>query len=195
MFRHIFIVVLISGLIACGSSPKTHFYMLNAENASDSISQQKAGGVGVGVWKVQLPLLLDRYEIVTRTDIYSIELADFDKWAGSLGNNMTRLIASELGRRLQTDRVVISPWSSYRKNDYQVKIHVERFDGVLGGETVLSGAWSLLNAQGNKELARKSFSFQTQTKGKEYSDMVAALSQLTVKLSEQIAGVISVQDK
>lgn len=195
MFRHIFIVVLISGLTACGSSPKTHFYMLNAENAPDSISQKKAGGVGVGVWKVQLPLLLDRYEIVTRTDLYSIELADFHQWAGSLGNNMTRLIASELGRRLQTDRVVISPWSSYRKNDYQVKIHVERFDGVLGGETVLSGAWSLLNAQGNKELARKSFSFKTPTKGKEYSDMVAALSQLTVRLSEQIAGVISVQDK
>ena len=195
MLRHIFIVVLILGLTACGRSPKTNFYMLNAENASDSHLQQEDRGVGIGVWKVELPILLDRYEIVTRTGLYSVELADFHQWAGGLVNNMTRLIASELGRRLQTDRVVMSPWPSYRKHDYQLKIQVQRFDGVLGGETVLSGAWSLLNAQGNKEIVRKSFNFKTQTKGEQYSDMVAALSQLTVMLSEQVAGVISIQDK
>ena len=195
MLRHIFIVVLILGLTACGRSPKTNFYMINVENASDSHLQQKARGVGIGVWKVELPILLDRYEIVTRADLYNIELADFHQWAGGLVNNMTRLIASELGRRLQTDRVVISPWSSYKKHDYQLKIQVQRFDGVLGGEVILSGAWSLLNAQGNKEIVRKSFNFKTQTKGEQYSDMVAALSQLTVMLSEQMAGVISIQDK
>ena len=194
MLRHIFIVVLIFALTACGRSPKTNFYMLNSEISSDGHFQQDSRGVGIGVWKVQLPILLDRYEIVTRTGLYNIELADFHQWAGGLVNNMTELIASDLGRRLQTDRVVISPWSSYRKHDYQVKIHVRRFDGVLGGETELSGAWSLLNGQGSKEIVRESFNFKTRTQGDQYSDMVAALSQLTVMLSEQIAGVIAAQD-
>ena len=193
MFRFLLIASLMMCLAGCGSSPKTHFYVLNAEHVSASLSDKKAKVVGVGVWSVNLPKLLNRPEIVTRSDQYTIELADFHQWAGGLGNNMTRLIASELGRRLQSDRVVISPWSSYRKNDYQVKIHIDRFDGELGKEIVLSGAWSLLNSEGNKELTREAFTYKLQANGKSYSDMAAALSQLTVRLSEQIANVIAVQ--
>jgi uncharacterized lipoprotein YmbA len=193
MFRILLIIGLILGLAACGSSPKTNFYVLNAEHVSGSFSAQKAEGIGVGVWLVELPALLNRPEIVTRSGQYKIDLADFHQWAGGLGNNMSRLIAGELGRRLKTDRVFISPWSSYRKNDYQVKIHINRFDGELGGEMVLSGAWSLWSAEGSKELTREAFTYKTQASGKNYSDMVAALSQLTVQLSEQIANVISSQ--
>lgn len=193
MFRILLIVSFILGLTACGSSPKTRFYVLNVEQSSDNLSDQKLKGVGVGLWSVNLPAVLNRPEIVTRSGQYKIDLADFHQWVGGLGNNITRLIASELGRGLKTDRVVISPWSSYRKNDYQVKIHIDRFDGELGGEMVLSGAWSLLNAEGNKELSREAFTYKTQAAGKDYSDMVAALSQLTVQLSEQIANLISSQ--
>jgi hypothetical protein len=193
MFRFLFIASLMMCLAGCGSSPKTHFYVLNAEHVSASLLDKKAKAVGVGVWSVNLPKLLNRPEIVTRSDQYTIELADFHQWAGGLGNNMTRLIASELGRCLQTERVVISPWSSYRKNDYQVKIHIDRFDGELGKEIVLSGAWSLLNSEGNKELTREAFTYKLQANGKSYSDMAAALSKLTVQLSEQIANVIAVQ--
>eukprot|EP00481_Brizalina_sp_1-RS-2013_P000869 TRINITY_DN2076_c0_g1_i1.p1 TRINITY_DN2076_c0_g1~~TRINITY_DN2076_c0_g1_i1.p1 ORF type:complete len:103 (-),score=18.82 TRINITY_DN2076_c0_g1_i1:83-391(-) len=94
-------------------------------------------------------------------------------------------------------RIALSPRPGRlnRKNDYQIKIHVERFDGELGGETVLTGAWSLLNAKGNKELVRKAFTFKAQASGKDYSDMVAILSKLTVQLAEQIANVIAAQKK
>lgn len=193
MFRLSIIVSLMLCLTACGSSPKTYFYVLNAEYASDNISDKKAEGVGVGVWLVALPVMLDRSEIVTRSGPYGIELADFHHWAGGLATNMTRLIASELGRRLQSDRIVISPWSAYRKNDYQVKTHIDHFYGELGGEIVLSGAWSLLNDEGSKELIRQAFTFKTRASSKNYEDMAAALSKLTVQLSEQIANVIASQ--
>ena len=193
MFRFLLMASLMLFLAACGSSPKTHFYVLNAEYVSDNISEKNVEGVGVGVWQVALPIMLDRSEIVTSSGPYGIELADFHKWAGALSSNMTQLIASELGRRLQSDRIVISPWSAYRKNDYQVKTHVERFYGEPGGEVLLSGAWSLLNAEGSKELTRQAFTFKTRASGKDYDDMVAALSKLTVQLSEQIANVIAAQ--
>ena len=191
MFRILLTVGLILVLTACGSSPKTHFYVLNAEPQSDNLSDQKLEGVGVGLWSVNLPSVLNRPEIVTRSGQYKIELADFHQWVGGLGNNITQLIARELGKQLRTDRVVISPWSAYRKNDYQVKVDIDRFDGELGGEIILSGAWSLLNAEGNKELIREAFTYKTQAGGENYSDVVAALSQLSVQLSEQIANVIS----
>lgn len=191
MFRILLIVGLILALSACGSSPKTNFYVLNAQQSLANLSEKNLEGVGVGLWSVNLPAVLDRPEIVTRSGQYQIELADFHQWLGGLDNNVTRLIASELGRRLKTDRVVISPWSSYRKNDYQVKLNIDHFDGELGGEMVLSGVWSLLNAEGNKELTREAFTYKTKASDKNYSDMVAALSNLIVQLSEQIANVIS----
>ena len=193
MLRHLFIVSLILYLSACGSSPKTHFYTLDTNHPSNTPSDHRADGVRIGIWRVKLPELLDRSAIVTRRGQYNIELADFHKWADRLDDNISRLIASELANRLQTDRVVVSPWPTYAKNDYQIKIHIDRFDGELGGEIVLSGAWSLLNGEGNKELARKTFTFKEQAAGATYGDMIASLSQLTVQLAEKIAHIVSTQ--
>lgn len=169
--------------------------MLNSQHQSVYVSENSTQQLGIGIWKVKLPEMIDRPEIVTRTDLYNVELADFHQWTGSLNNNITHLIASELSHRLKTERVVISPWSSYRKNDYQVKVHINRFDGKLGGEVYLNGAWSLLNAQGNKEILREAFEFKQKTDGQGYSEMTEALSKLTIQLAEKISTAITAQKK
>ncbi len=189
MFRISFIMSFIVFLSACGSSPKTHFYMLNTHAPVENIISNDES-LRIGIWKVKLPELLDRQEIVDRSGPYTIELADFHQWAGGLSNDITQLIAGELGRHLKTDRIVISPWSSYRKNQYQIKIHISRLDGALGGESVLSGGWSLLNAEGNKEISRDAFHYKALSKDKTYSEMVKVQSQLVVQLAGQISRTI-----
>ncbi len=166
--------------------------MLNTHTPVESFINSDEN-LRVGIWKVKLPELLDRQEIVARTGPYTIELADFHQWAGGLSNDITQLIAGQLSQLLKTDRVVISPWSSYRKNQYQVKIHITRFDGALGGESILSGAWSLLNADGDKEITRDAFNYKVFTKDKTYSNMVKVQSQLVVQLAEQISRAILAQ--
>lgn len=193
MLRHYSIFIFVLFLSACGSSPKTHFYVLNSTELADNIPQHTTDGVAVGVWSVNLPRILDRSEIVTREGPHKIELAAFHRWAGELNINMTRLIADTLSKQLQTNRIVTSPWPSYSKNDYQVKINVHRFDGELGGVITLSGNWSLLSDSGSKEISRKPFTFTAQSSNKTYSEMVAQLSRLTIKLAEQIGNEISRQ--
>jgi hypothetical protein len=150
-------------------------------------------GPAVGVWSVRLPGYLERSEIVTRDGEYEIRLGDFWWWAGNLDENMTQLIANELSQKLQSNRVVISPWPSFRKIDYQAIIRVERFDGALGGEAVLRGVWSLLDATGQQELRREAFEFKAKAAGtstleaSSYEGLVAALSRLTVQLADQMA--------
>jgi len=189
MFRLFFFMSFTVFLSACGNSAKTNFYMLNTHAQAENFANSDES-LRIGVWKVKLPELIDRPEIIARTDLYTIELADFHQWAGGLSNDITQLIAGELSRRLKTDRVVISPWSSYRKNQYQVKIHINRLDGELAGESVLSGAWSLLNAEGNKEITRDAFNYKAHSKEKTYSEMVKIQSQLVVQLAEQISRTI-----
>jgi len=191
MIRHLLIAGLVIGLSACGSSPKTHFYTLSTSHLSDVHVEHSAAGVRIGVWRAKIPALLDRAEIVTRSGTHTVELADFHKWADRLDYNVSRLIANELSKRLQTDNVMISPWSSYANNDYQVKLNIDRFDGELGGEIVFRGSWSLLSGDGSKELVREVFTYKAQADGITYSDMIAALSKLTVQLAENIANNIA----
>ena len=142
MLRHMWMVSLLVLLAACGSSPKTDFYMLSADQGSVMQAANLSTGPSVGVWQVVLPDLLDRAEILTRDNPFKITMADFSWWAGSLNENMTLLIVTQLSQHLQSNGVVTSPWPYYRRIDYQVILRVERFDGELGGEVLLRGLWS-----------------------------------------------------
>jgi uncharacterized lipoprotein YmbA len=194
MLRHMWMVSLLVLLAACGSSPKTDFYMLSADQGSVMQAANLSTGPSVGVWQVVLPDLLDRAEIVTRDNPFKITMADFSWWAGSLNENMTLLIVTQLSQHLQSNGVVTSPWPSHRKIDYQVIVRVERFDGELGGEVVLRGLWSLLDGDGTKELNKQVFDFKTSTADLTHQEMVAAMSRLTVKLAEQLANGIIDQE-
>jgi hypothetical protein len=191
MLRHMWMVSLLVLLAACGSSPKTEFYVLNADQSSVMKSANLSTGPSVGVWQVDLPDLLDRSEIVTRDNRFKVNMADFSWWAGNLRENMTLLITTQLSQFLQSNRVVVSPWPSYRKIDYQVIVRVVRFDGELGGEVVLRGLWNLLDGAGENELKREVFEFKVNTADLTYQEMVAAMSGLTVQLTAQVAdGII-----
>ncbi|MCW8933471.1 MAG: PqiC family protein [Gammaproteobacteria bacterium] len=190
MLLKIFVAVSVLFLSACGTSPKTNFYILSAERSVETYEQDS---VSVGVWKVDLPDVIDRPEIVTRTGDYTIELADFHRWAGGLESNISILIANELAHNLKTAHVDVSPWSSYRKFDYQVKVHIRRFDGELGGESVLQGVYLILDGKGNNKILENSFSFTEKLKGKKYSDMAEVMSNLVIQLAEKVSTSISKQ--
>jgi len=193
MIHYFITLILIFSLSACGSSPKTHFYTLNAKSTSQKNSKQNPNQLYLGVWLVKLPSFLDRPEMVTRVGSYGIEVADFHRWAGGFQNNITRLITSELGRRLKTDHIVMSPWLAHQKLDYQIRINIKRFDGEFGNNMILNGTWRLLNKKGDKEILAQAFNYETHTNSKNYIDLVAAFSDLTVSLSEQIAIAIAAQ--
>ena len=130
MLRRIWMGCLLVLLAACGSSPKTEFYQLNADMSSITQAANQSQGPAVGVWQVELPDLLGRSEIVTRDNLFKITMADFSWWAGNLSENMSLLIVTQLSQNLQSNRVVMSPWPSYRKNDYQVLVHVQHLYGL-----------------------------------------------------------------
>jgi len=195
MLRHIFMVSVLVLLAACGSSPKTDFYMLNTDQESFMRAANTATGPAVGVWQILLPDYLDRSELVTRDNEYQITIADFSWWAGNMETNATLLIAAEMSKGLLSNRVLASPWESYRKHDYQVKIRLERFDGALGGEIVLRGVWSLLDADGLDELSGAVFEFKANAVDPTYREMVATMSQLLVQLSADLVEAVNAQEQ
>lgn len=70
---------------------------------------------------------------------------------------------------------------------FQVDVDVLRFDGVLGGEVILSGRWGIFSDDGEEISVLRSFYFQEQTHSETYTDFVAAMSRTIAELSRVIA--------
>ncbi len=151
MLRHLIAILTVVLTAGCaGTSPPTHFYVLESNTAPAKAAAMPELSLGLG--PVVLPDTLDRPQIVLHDAAYRLELAEFHHWAGNLETNLGRLVTARLMAALGTDRVFPHPWPHQRQLDYQVRIDVLRFDGSLGGEAELAGTWTLLDGDGKREL-------------------------------------------
>jgi uncharacterized protein len=201
MMRHRFWfqILMISGslclfaIMGCvGSTPPSKFYLLNSINTGGSVSavSQEGSGPVVGIGPVTIPDHLDRPQIVVRPSPNKLELADFDKWAGSLKSNIERVVAENLSVLLNTDRVFIYPWGESVPTNYQVALAVVRFDGIIGGQVELKARWTLSSGDEQNVVVIKQSRFSESVDGSGYDAFVAAQSRALEALSREIAETI-----
>jgi uncharacterized lipoprotein YmbA len=173
-----------------GTSENARFYKLSSIVSSDE-TPKASKGVAVGIGPIKFPDHLDRPEIVTRTSRNALELAEFDRWAGTLREDFSRVLTENLSILLSTDYVFVYPWGRTMPVDYQVKVEVSRFDGELGKSARLIARWTVLEGGEKKELksVRRS-SITEPADSKSYEAMVAALSRTVEQLSREVAEAI-----
>jgi uncharacterized protein len=174
------------GLGACASTP-SHFYVLNTLSASETMPATVAAQSPViGVGPITLPKYLDRPQIVTRVGRHQLALAEFDRWAEPLQDNVLRVLAENLARLVPTDHILLHPWPRSATVDYQVSMEVRQFDGWLGGESTLLARWSILDGA-ERELLNRMVHLHVPTGGRDYEAMVVAMNQMLEALSRDIA--------
>ena len=181
----LFVAFLLAG---CGSTPLTQFYKLSFLPSAQQENPAASPGenIAIGVGPVELPEYLDRPQIVTRKSENQLEISEFHRWAGSLPQGFSRVLAKNISNLLPTDRVAVFPWEGNFSPTYQVKVEVEQFDGQVGKQVSLRVNWSLVGQEGNKELAvRKSF-IEEPVPTKDYDGLVAAESNALATLSREV---------
>jgi len=176
----------------CSRSPTPRFYTLHS--LTDAGTEQPGGavdsGVAVGLGPVVFPRYLDRPQIVTRVSPNEIEFAEFHRWAASLKDDFSSILARNLSNLLTTDRVAVYPWASKTAVDVQVKIDVIRFDGQLGESVVLETAWALLGEDRTKPLLSRGSVVSEKVDKTGYKGLVEAQSRAIAGLSREIARAI-----
>ncbi len=189
----VFVAGLLFALGCTATTEKARFYKLNSLTSPESIAhtQETGGGVAFGIGPIKFPDHLDRPEIVTRTSGNALQLAEFDRWAGSLEKDFSRILAENLSILLSTDYVFMFPFTQAAPIDYKVAVEVVRFDGELGKSATLIARWTILEGGEQKELksVRRS-SITEPADSKSYEAMVAALSRTVEDLSREIAETI-----
>lgn len=182
------LVLLQTGCSIGGDSRPAEFYVLNIEPATPvSGRTAPAAPLSVGLGPVTIPDVLDRPQIVTRPQPNRIDLAEFDRWGGNLNRGLSRVLAQNLMSRLNTDNIMLHPWSRSDSPDFQVTVQVFRFDGEIGKVARFEGVWRLMDGVQGCELASHRFGFDETPTGPDYLEFVSAMSHTVAKLSQQIA--------
>lgn len=178
-------------LTACATTAPTNFYALNAipiPVVSQEPESEEQGAIGIR--KVTIPDYLDRPQVVTRTGENQLKISDFNKWAGSLKNDISRVLAENLSADLLTSRVYVYPWKKSIPVKYILAVDVTRFDGELGGEVTLKANWTIHGEDGKELLFLHTTVVSEKADRPGYEALVAAKSRLLSQLSRDIAYAI-----
>ena len=181
--------VCLLGLSGCASSPPTRLYVLPSMTGAETASPAAPRDLTIGVGPVTLSPYLDRLPIVTRASRARLLLGEFDQWAASLQDLVSRALAENLSRLIPTERVVLHPWSRTVEPDYQVTVDVMQFDAGPSGEVVLAARWRLLNAK-EQALVMRQARFTAAAGRRDYEATSIAMGHTLDALSQDMAAAL-----
>lgn len=171
----------------------SRFYVLNAMAGVETEKQMtptETSNISISIGSISLPKYLRKPQIVTRTGNNELDLAEFDRWAGKIEEDIGRVIAENLAHMLATDKVLFYPAISAVDTDYRIEMDISRFDGRLGGDIELLVRWAVLDGQGKTAHGVKATHIIEPARGEGYADMVAAQSRALAVFSRELADVI-----
>ncbi len=170
-------------LAGCGSAEK--FYRLSAEAPATT----GGAALSLGVGPVTLPSYVDRAELVYQSGPNEFAVPTNARWAGSLRDNITQVLAADLGRLLGGRELLAYPWPAGSPPGTEVAIDIRQFHGISGNDAVLDFSWQLLGRNGPTS-GRYSASLREPIHGDGYAAVVAAESRLLARAAEEIARTV-----
>lgn len=173
-------------LCGCSSMPANRYYVLNATAETPA---RRAAAVAVVITDVRLPQYLDRSQIVVRGGDHRLQISEYDLWAGNLREDMTRILAVNLGRLLESERVIAAPNNLRLKPDYRVEVEVLRFERESAGRVGLLARWWLMRGSDAALLTSSTETLSGAPLGDNapYDAVVASMSTVYGELANAIA--------
>lgn len=186
------IVALSLAVAGCGSSPTAKFYVLSAVKTQEApgnvASQVERPSLAIG--PVEIPDYLDRPQIVTRTTQNELFISEFDRWGGSIKDDVERVLVENLGALLASDGIVVFSWNRRLPASYRMPVKVLRFDADPGGSVPLKVLWSVGAPDGRSVLLMRESTISQSLSGRDYGAIVAAMSQALGAMSQEMAAGI-----
>jgi hypothetical protein len=133
-------VLLLLGVAAgCStSSSAVSFYALEAVSGGTSaVTAETETALAIGIGRVTLPAYLQRPHMVVRTQSNQMRIEEYHRWAGSLEDDIQRVLIENLMRLTGTERIARMPWTGDFQPDVTVRMEVYRFEAMAGSKVRL----------------------------------------------------------
>jgi uncharacterized lipoprotein YmbA len=181
--------VLASGC-ATGTTAPSRFYLLSPlpdVEAAQPVTTAPAGQVTVRLVTLSVPGYVDRPQIVDRASRNRLELAEFDRWAEPLEENVSRVLRDNLTYLLADDRILVVDRDFDVSADYLIGAKVLRMDSGPGDEVNLRVRWGIARKTVNEIVMVRTSHITEPIGSGGYDAAVAALSRALGKLSQEMA--------
>ena len=164
----------------CGT-PKS-YYLLTPEGPPPA-----GGGPGIGVGPVTVAAYLDRPNLVFQEGGNRFAIAESHRWAGDLEDNIAAVLATNLGRRLNTGNVRTYPWADDGGLRHQISVDIRQLHGTGDGDARIDAAWRVYSLPDRRMTATRSWSGTEPMEADGYESLAAAQSRLLARLATEIA--------
>ncbi len=193
IYRLVCLGIVLGTLAGCMSgSPPARFYLLGSlaqgEVPSTVVAEE---GPAVLVGPVTLAAYLDRDQLIARSGPVELQVAPFDRWAEPLADGFYRVLQENLSVLLDTARIGTVLQQSAAAADFQVGIHISRFDQDADGGAHLTAFWSLENIRAAGPVLRKKTVVRVAAASPALGDRVQAQDQALTVFSREIAAAIA----
>jgi uncharacterized lipoprotein YmbA len=180
-------------LAACGSSPPTRFYILSeiAPPAPATAAAARAATpslIPVRLQPLALAPELDRPELVTRNGPNRVQVADFDRWAAPLVDQIRQVLSDDLAARLPPGWVADPNEPATSDARRLLTVAIDEFYGDAHCAVSLRASWSLTNPpaavqQGSEQVQLPASATCT-------DELPAAMSRAIGVLADRLAAVL-----
>lgn len=183
-------ILLLVGCIARKSPEVTYYSLLTMEQMGQVQVISPHPEVKLGIGPITIPDSLKRSQVVTRQHGNQYAFDEFNRWAGVLEQDIATVVGDNLGSLLGVEKVGFFPWMHHFSPTYRVVIDIQRLDGSLDSDAVLSARWAVVDASGKDFLVGGKTVFRQTLESPGYASLVKAESLLVAELSNQVAGEI-----
>ncbi|MCU7852165.1 MAG: PqiC family protein [Candidatus Thiodiazotropha sp. (ex Monitilora ramsayi)] len=181
---------LVLSILGCTSpSQPSRFYRLDSQLSGAVMPERPVTGEElplVGVGPIRLASYLDRPQLIERISSHQLNLYEFDRWAGTLQENMVQVLSNVMQQALPQAQVIGHPWHSSVQPDYEVILYISRFDRQLD-KIKLQARWSLVEQRKGRLLRLDQTVIETSTNGGGIEAGVKASSDAVQILAKEIA--------
>ncbi len=194
--RYFLIPILLLICTACirlGPEPQPSRYYLLAPQ-EEVLNTYPADSLKLALGPVSFPPYLDRPQLVTRNSRNEIVVAELDRWAEPLRDNLLRVLKENLARNLKGATISDYPWQPSDERGLNLQLSINQFDGVLGQKTSVDIRWTLFNANGTLVLDRGHFVSRLLI-GATHEALVSGLNESINQLSHQLSQAVVEQKK
>jgi uncharacterized lipoprotein YmbA len=187
MTRTLGIALLLTLLTACGSSPRSNYYLLTSEVTEAPLGE----GPSLGIGPIVVPDYLNRNGLVYSREGNQLQVSSTDRWAEPLESGIKRTVAINLASQLDTQDIRYFPWDSGNAPDYGVSISLLQLD-ANEQRALLAAEWRVSQPASGESVARRIVNLQQPLSGGvlDISQIPSAYSQLLTQLSRLISEAI-----
>lgn len=175
-------------LTGCGSTQPSRFYTLYPLGDLKTEPQSTSSGhnIYISIGPVEIPDYLNRPQIAIRTSQNELTLSEYDRWAGSLREDIVRVLSENISRLMAADRLSVVEWGWGAGHDYRLAVEIKQFDIMPEGNVLLSAEWALIGKNGTRIIARRERVTEP-IGGQRYEARVSSMSKALETLSRDIA--------